>query len=51
MKQVNNPRSKPKDATKATDDQRELQEKLEHQNDDPDAPGRQQTRHQAADET
>jgi hypothetical protein len=41
----------PKDATKATDEQRELQDELVHQDDDPNAPGRQQDRHQIADET
>ena len=43
--------STPKDAREATDDQRELQDELEHRNDDPDAPGRHQTRKQVADET
>jgi len=51
MEQVNNPPPTPKDATKATEEQRELQEKLDHQNDDPDAPGLHQTRRQVADET
>jgi len=41
----------PKDATKATEEQRELQDQLEHQNDDPDAPARHQDRHDIADET
>jgi hypothetical protein len=43
--------STPKDATKATDEQRELQEQLDHRNDDPDAPGRHQDRSKVADET
>ena len=41
----------PKDARKATEEQRELQEEFDHQNDDPDAPGGHQTRKQVADET
>lgn len=41
----------PKDATQATEEQRELQEQLEHQGDDPDAPGLQQSRHNVADES
>jgi hypothetical protein len=41
----------PKDATKVTAEQRELQDQLEHQNDDPDAPARHQNRHDIADET
>ncbi|BBY90560.1 hypothetical protein MGALJ_02290 [Mycobacterium gallinarum] len=51
MPQTNDPSSTPKDATKATDDQREIQDKLDHQHDDPDAPGRHQTKDQVADET
>ena len=51
MDQENDPRATPKDATKATDEQRELQNELEHQHDDPDAPGRHQSRDQIADET
>jgi hypothetical protein len=45
------PHEIPKDARKATDAQRELQDQLEHQDDDPDAPGRHEDRHQIADET
>jgi hypothetical protein len=41
----------PRDATKATDEQREMQDELDHQHDDPDAPGGHQDRHQIADET
>lgn len=51
MEQHNNPPSTPKDATKATEQQQELQQKLERQNDDPDAPGRHQNRDKVADET
>lgn len=40
----------PKDATRASDQQRELQEKLDHKDDDPDAPAGSQTRHQIPDE-
>jgi hypothetical protein len=42
----------PKDATRATDDQRvQQQHQLDHRNDDPEAPGGHQDRHQIADET
>lgn len=51
MDQSNDPQAKPKDATKATEEQRELQEELDHKNDDPDAPGGHQSRNQVADET
>jgi hypothetical protein len=51
MEQQNNPPSTPKDATKATEEQQELQQELERQNDDPDAPGRHQNRDKVADET
>jgi hypothetical protein len=51
MEQQNNPPATPKDATKATEEQRELQQQLDHRHDDPDAPGRHQDRHQVADET
>jgi hypothetical protein len=51
MEQINDPAANPKDATKATDDQRDMQEKLDHRHDDPDAPGRHQTKDQIADET
>ena len=46
-----NPPSKPKDARKVTEEQRIEQEQLDHKDDDPDAPGRHQTRRQVADET
>lgn len=49
--QTNGPPSTPKDATKATDEQRDIQEKLDHRNDDPEAPGGHQTKDQVADET
>jgi hypothetical protein len=45
------PRATPLDATKSTEEQRELQDKLDHQHDDPDAPGQHQSRDQVADET
>jgi hypothetical protein len=51
MGQPNNPPATPKDASKATDEQRELQDELDHQDDDPDAPGGHQTHKQVADET
>jgi hypothetical protein len=38
-----NPDPEPKDARKASEDQRQLQDQLEHQDGDPDAPGAQQT--------
>jgi hypothetical protein len=50
MEQSNIPPPVPEDATKATAEQRELQRELDHQNDDPGAPGGHQTRHQIADE-
>ncbi len=50
--QINvDPQAAPKDARKATEEQRQLQEQLQHQHDDPDAPGLHQSRHQLADET
>jgi hypothetical protein len=51
MQQMNDPPSTPKDATKATDAQRDAQEKLDHQDDDPEAPGGHQTKDQVAAET
>ncbi|MDZ7883762.1 MAG: hypothetical protein U5N53_12980 [Mycobacterium sp.] len=44
-------RGVPKDATEVTEEQAEQQEQQERRNDDPDAPGRHQDRHQIADET
>jgi hypothetical protein len=51
MDQRNDSPENPKDAREATEDQRDLQDELEHRNDDPNAPGRHQTRDQVADET
>ena len=51
MERQNDPPANPNDATKVTEEQRELQDDLDHQNDDPDAPGGHQTREQVADET
>lgn len=49
--QVNiDPPPAPEDARKATEEQRELQEKLAHQDDDPDGPGLHQSRHDLPDE-
>lgn len=49
--QVNiDPPPAPEDARKATEEQRELQEKLEHQDDDPDGPGLHQSRQDLPDE-
>jgi hypothetical protein len=46
-----NPDPYPKDARKATEDQREQQDQLEHQGGDPDAPGLQQSQDDVADES
>ncbi len=46
-----NPPPVPRDARKTTEEQREVEEKLEHPNDDPDAPGLHQSRHDVADES
>ena len=51
MDQRNDPPEHPKDAREATQEQRELQDELDHKNDDPDAPGTHQSRKQVADET
>ncbi|MCV7227906.1 hypothetical protein [Mycolicibacterium komossense] len=51
MEQTNTPPPTPKDATKATAEQRELQDQLDHQSDDPNAPGGHETRRQIADES
>jgi hypothetical protein len=51
MEQHNDLSPVPADATEATEDQRVEQHQLDHQNDDPDAPGRDLGRHQVADET
>lgn len=41
----------PEDARKTTEEQRKLQEQLEHQNEDLDAPGLHQSRHDTPDES
>jgi hypothetical protein len=41
----------PEGARKATEEQQELQQKLEHQDDDPDGPGLHQSRHDLPDES
>jgi hypothetical protein len=51
VEQQSTPPPTPKDATKSTAEQRELQDQLEHQGEDPDAPGGHQDRHGIADET
>ncbi len=51
MEQSNDPPATPKDATEVTEEQRELQDELDHKNDDPNAPGGHQSRKQVADET
>ncbi|MGE0217100.1 hypothetical protein [Mycolicibacterium sp.] len=51
MEQNSTPPPTPKDATKATEEQRELQDKLERQDEDPDAPARSQTHRQIPDES
>jgi hypothetical protein len=45
------PEDRPADARKATDEQRRVQDELEHQGDDPDAPGLHQSHRQIADES
>jgi hypothetical protein len=50
MELRNEPPGTPVDARKASEEQRLLQEQLEHQNDDPAGPGK-VDRHQVADET
>ena len=51
MEQQNTPPATPRDATKATAEQRELQDQLDDRKRDPEAPGGHQDRHQIADET
>jgi hypothetical protein len=46
-----NPDPNPRDARKVTEDQREEQDQLEHQGDDPDAPGLHQSQDDIADES
>jgi cell division protein FtsN len=50
LKDVNQPKE-PEDASKSTEEQRQLQEQLEHQDDDPDAPGLHQSHRDVADES
>lgn len=50
MELSNNPPPTPVDATKASEEQRVVQEQMEHQDDDPAGPGK-VDRHQVADET
>jgi hypothetical protein len=47
----NNPAPVPKDARKPTEAQREEERELEHQGDDPDAPGSQQSQDQLPNES
>jgi hypothetical protein len=51
MDRTSEPSPTPKDATKATDEQREWQQELDDRGEDPQGPGLQQDRHQIADET
>jgi hypothetical protein len=58
LKQVNQSKEaeqetqkEPKDATKSTEEQRQLQEQLDHRDDDPDAPGLHQSRRNLPDES
>ncbi len=51
MNDSSNPRPVPTDARKPTEEQRETEERLEHRNGDPDAPGLHQTHDQIADES
>jgi hypothetical protein len=51
MDKRSDPPGTPKDARKATEEQRELQRELDHQHDDPEAPGRHQTQDDVAGET
>ena len=46
-----NPDPKPDDARKTTEEQRQVQDQLEHQDDDPNGPALQQSRDQIADES
>ena len=51
MERQNQTSGTPQDATKVTEEQRQLQEQLDHRNDDPEAPGQHQDRSHVADET
>jgi hypothetical protein len=46
-----NPDPHPEDARKATEEQREAQDELDHQGGDQNGPGQQQSRHNTAGET
>lgn len=50
MEQHSTPSPTPKDATEASEEQREVQEELDHQGEDPAGPALQQDRNQVADE-
>ncbi len=45
------PDPEPEDARKVTEEQRQVQEELDHQGGDPDGPGQQQSRHNTAGES
>jgi hypothetical protein len=51
MPSPDEPPTTPEDATKVTAEQRAVQDQLNRRDEDPDAPGRHQSRHQIADET
>lgn len=52
MEPQQSPRQDPEDATEVTEEQRRLQDELDHRRGvDPEGPGLQQSRHQVADET
>jgi len=51
MAKHRSPEPVPQDATEVTEEQALQQERQEHRNDDPDAPGGHQDHHQLADET
>ena len=53
MDQQNNidPAATPEDARKATEEQRQLQEQLDHQDEDPNGPALHQSRQDLADES
>jgi hypothetical protein len=46
-----NPVPIPNDARKATEEQRQVQDQIDHQDDDPNGPGLQQSQDQIADES
>ena len=51
MAHQENPPPTPRDATEATEEQRQMQDEMDHRNDDPEAPGGHQTHRQVSDET